>query len=584
MSSDFTKKIKSEVSIESYISRFLKLNKKGRNFLGLCPFHNEKSPSFNVSPEKQIYHCFGCGASGDIFNFVKEYNRVDFVRSMEILSEFSGIPIERNPNQNILDKEKEEMYSLNQKFLEFFRSNLKSQYGKLAKEYLDSRKISESRIEIFKLGYSFPDYNNWQSLNLSEKEVLLAIKLGLLKKSENNHLYDFFRDRVMFPIFDINQKVVGFGGRILSKTSEEAKYINSPASPIYDKGKMFFNLNLASKSIRTSREAILVEGYLDVIGLHSKEIENVVAPLGTSVTDKQVQKLKSYADKVILLFDGDKAGRKAAYKATEICIKENLNSEIVLLKDSKDPFDLSIEHTKLELFELLQNRISASSFIINETVGNINPASKPEDKKNAVGKLFDFIKSLKTETEIESYLLEGSKKIGLSFDSLKNDFKSGGLKLAFVESDNKKELKKKSTSLPILERSIIVLFLIYPNLQSKINDLLDLDFEDQTAFITLEWIKNKLSNEEEYSHQSFIESGFGDRINSELNEIIIELNTDLSIEELEINLKSLILQKKIKTFELVQRNYSFNTPEDFLKYKELVSEKEKVELEFKQLN
>ena len=472
MSSDFVQKVKAEVGIDGYISRYVKLARRGKRYVGLCPFHQEKSPSFNVSPELKIYHCFGCGASGDIFKFIMDYDRVDFTRSLEIISEYSGIPIQKNEGFSQNQKEKEEMYSVNQKFLEYFRHSLKSEFGNLAKDYLRKRKIPESRIDIFKLGYSPKGFDNWKTLNLSDKEVSLSIKLGLLKKSDKDHVYDFFRDRIMFPIIDANQKIAGFGGRIISE-SEEAKYINSPASSIYDKGKMFFNLNLAANSIRNTRKAILVEGYLDVIGLHSKEIENVIAPLGTAVTEKQIQKLKTLADNVLVLFDGDPAGRKAAYKTTDICIKENLDSSVILLENKQDPFDLSQEKTKLEILEILSKPIPASTFIINESTLDVEPSSRPELKKTAIEKLFEFIKSLKTETEKESYLIESSKKLGLSYESLLKDFQKGKTNFESLKTDNKKEERKSNFSNPLIqyERKIVSLLILNPDLNKYNNEL-----------------------------------------------------------------------------------------------------------------
>jgi DNA primase len=588
MSSDFVQKVKAEVGIDGYISRYVKLTRRGKRFIGLCPFHKEKSPSFNVSPELKIYHCFGCGASGDIFKFIMDYDRVDFTRSLEIISEYSGIPIQKNENFSYTQKEKEEMYSINQKFLDYFRHSLKSEFGNLAKDYLRKRKIPESRIDIFKLGYSPKGFDNWKTLNLSDKEVSLSIKLGLLKKSDKEHVYDFFRDRIMFPIIDVNQKIAGFGGRIISE-SEEAKYINSPASLIYDKGKMFFNLNLAANSIRNTRKAILVEGYLDVIGLHSKEIENVVAPLGTAVTEKQIQKLKTLADNVLVLFDGDIAGRKAAYKATDICIKENLDSSVILLENKQDPFDLSQEKTKLEILEILSNPIPASTFIINESTLDVEPSSRPELKKTAIEKLFEFIKSLKTETEKESYLIESSKKLGLSYESLLKDFQKGKTNFESLKTDNKKEERKSNFSNPLIqyERKIVSLLILNPDLNKYNNELFGLEYEDQTSSTIMEWIKNRIVDENTYNNSDLIEARIGDDILKDLASFLIDdlENNESSLEEKENNLRSCLLQKRKISIELEKNKIDLSqSKENYQKYLELVNEKDKIEQEYKLLN
>lgn len=546
---DFVSQVKQQINIDAYISRFVKLKKQGKRFSGLCPFHGEKTPSFYVSPDLGVYHCFGCGKSGDLFKFVMDFERVDFNRAKEILSEYSGIPLKVSGHSDL--NEKNAMYALNQKFLEFYIQNLKSDQGRQAREYLKARKISESEIEYFKLGYSLPGFDNWTKLSLSQPEIKIALKLGLLKENQNtpNRFYDFYRDRIMFPIFETSGKVCGFGGRRI-QDSEEAKYINSPASLVYDKGKMFYNLSHAQNSIRKTRTAILVEGYLDVLGLFSREFDNVVAPLGTALTDKQVRTIKNYADKVLILFDGDNAGKKAALRATEICIRENLPTEILLLENGKDPFDLSREKTRVEILEVFSKTITASDFVIQETIQNTNSQSKPEQKKKAVENLFQFIKTLEKETDKQSYLAEGAKHLGLSFSALLNDFKKESIpNFEPQKDDNKyKPVAKKDLSPAVkCERKLISMLILNDSLLHHIKDLQDLEFLDSESSILRDLIYNRYLDNQEISYESIFQS---EEIDEEILSVITPYmmeeveSKELSEEEKELIFKEALLQQR----------------------------------------
>ena len=589
ISTDFVPRVKREVGLEAYISRFVKLKKNGRRLLGLCPFHNEKSPSFTVSPDLGVYHCFGCGKSGDLFRFVMDFERVDFNRAKEILSEYSGIPIKDGHGGNNEFAEKNALYALNQKFLDYFIKNLNSEEGKTARQYLKTREILEPEILHFKLGFSLPGFDNWKKMSLSEEEVRNAVKLGLLKASATNrsHLYDFYRERIMFPIFEPGGKVAGFGGRTI-QTSEEAKYINSPASLIYDKGKMFYNLFNAQNSIRKTKTAFLVEGYLDVIGLFSKEFDNVIAPLGTSLTEKQVRTLKNYADKVTILFDGDGAGRKAAFRATEICIKENLSADILLLENGIDPFDLSRQKTRVEILALFSKPIPSSDFVIQETMQNTTPASKPEQKKKAIENLFQFIKTLEKETDKQSYLAEGAKYLGLSFAAILNDFKKEAVPNFEPKKDdnrNKPVAKPNSTSPAIkYERKLISMLILNDSLLHHINEVLDQEFFDSESSILRDLIYNRFLGNEEISYESILDSGIDDSTISAITPFImeeVELK-ELPEEEKELIFREAFLQQRkfvidsqISKLSLSQ-NYLENSQTDLEKLMVLRKEKQTI--------
>ncbi|WCL48144.1 DNA primase [Leptospira sp. GIMC2001] len=496
--SDFKERVRREVPIESYISRFIPLKKAGKNYLGLCPFHNEKTPSFNVNSQGGYYHCFGCKASGDIFRFVMDYNKVDFVRSMEILSEASGIPLTsgKSPEDNERNKRKEEAYRINQKANEFFVSCLHSQAGKQALDYLLGRGLSLDEIKKFDIGYALEGFQNLRPdiLRTSFDEEL-GIELGLLKKNEKGNIYDFYRNRVMFPIRDSSGRFVGFSGRTLSTDTVEAKYINSPNSIVYDKGRQVFNLYLASEEIRNLRTVYLVEGVMDAIGLYTKGVQNVLAPLGTSFTENQSKILKNLADKVYLVMDGDAAGKKGALRASEILLKDGLPTEVVFLDQGVDPFELSRSKNKAEIRNVLESGRSGWDFLVAEALLGADASSEPELKKKGIRSLFQFTKKWEKETDRQLFLTEGAKKIGLTYQALLNDFRMEKEQFAPAVSDNQTRTQRNiATNRPIkkgaveCERTLLAKLVIYPDLFRFAHRLDELVFLDETSVIVWEWL------------------------------------------------------------------------------------------------
>ncbi|MCX7998500.1 MAG: DNA primase [Leptospiraceae bacterium] len=490
-------RIKREVRIESFISRYVKLKQIGKRFLGLCPFHKEKTPSFTVSPSLGIFHCFGCGKSGDIFSFVQEYEKVDFKKALEILANYAGIPLEVSIPQEKEQKKKEELYTLNYEFMNYFKSNLHAEVGRFARNYLTERGLSSSDLESFSLGFALPGYNNLETLleNNSEK-IQKALLLGLIKQREKGGYYDFFRNRIIFPILDANGKVAGFGGRIFQE-SEEAKYINSPQSPIYDKGKMFYGLYQALPSCRETRTAILVEGYLDVIGLHSKGIRNVVAPLGTSLTQNQVKILRNYVNNLIICFDGDPAGRKAAFRAVEICLQEGLETKVILLENGIDPFDLSQQKTKLEIESLLHSGIAGSLFAVQELVGSVSAHSSLEEKKKVVQNLFQFIQRFSREIDKDFFITEIGRILHINPTAILKDIKTE-TKVSFLPPQDDKQIRKpEATHLQIYERFLIGYLVLYPNLWESLYPSFYYDLVDENSRFAYEYLMMKYTQGKE---------------------------------------------------------------------------------------
>lgn len=535
----FVEQVKREISLESYISRFTRIERRGKRYFSLCPFHNEKTPSFTISPELQLYHCFGCGKSGDLFKFVMEYERVDFNRAKEILSEYSGIPIYTNVSgTKKQDEENQELYRMNQLACEYFIENLKSDEGKGALSYLKERGITDFEIQNFKIGYSMPSYDSFiKKLVDNPKRKEKALKLGLIKESSKGreHYYDFYRNRIIFPIQDLQNRIIGFGGRLLGELGKEAKYINSPASSIYDKGKTFYNLSNAVEYIRKTRIAILVEGYMDVIGLFSKGFENVVAPLGTSLTDSQVRIIKNYADKMVIMLDGDTAGKRAAIKACEICLKEGLMAEVVSLENGTDPYELAHTKTKREIDEMISQAMPLSKFLLIETMENANSYSIPEKKKKALENLFSLVKGMRNETDRQSYLTEGAKILGIEASAVLKDFSKGnyrslGISNSQTSVHSKTNHRTKISKEVLLERHIISKVILNNQLFKYADKIWELEFQDPENAFLWEYIYTKFVNNESVSSELISAS--------EISDSIKENMIPLLIQEREIDLKS----------------------------------------------
>ncbi len=434
--SDIKERILASIPIESYIGQYVKLKKVGQSLIGLCPFHSEKSPSFHVTPDKGFYHCFGCGKSGNIFRFVMERESLNFPQAIELLARFANINIDKNKrggtNKDFLHKEK--MYEINEKASHFFQEYLQRPEAQYAKSYLLKRGIDEKTQGFFKIGASPPSWN-WLKdkllhLNIQENDLL---QLGLLKKQEQGkkESYDFFRDRILFPILSLEKKIVGFGGRVIpenpaikssrienSSTISIAKYINSADSNIFKKGKLLYGLAENLSEIRLKKQIIIVEGYLDVIGLYQVGIRNVVAPLGTALNKEQLQALSLYAKEFIFMLDGDEAGIKATLRAylASLSIPDSKIS-ICLLPQNTDPFDLTRNQSDEQIKIFLEHKIEATSFFLIESL-------QPLKGFEFFGKLqgLDFALKLKAyyKGELQEYLPQGIEKRGALFNLYKN--------------------------------------------------------------------------------------------------------------------------------------------------------------------
>ncbi len=369
MSSDLTNRILAAVPIENYIGRYVRLTRAGHSLKGLCPFHKEKTPSFTVSPDKGLFYCFGCGKGGDIFRFVMDQEAVSFVQALDILARFAGIE-QKVRSKKSSNRYEDRLAQLNSRVSQTFCDFLHSPEGLVFRQYLNERGLKEESIRFFQLGAS-PERWQWleERYTKYEKELL---DLGLLRQKKTNQdssTYDFFRHRLIFPILAADKRVVGFGGRALPGQDKQAKYINSSESPLFKKGKLLYGLAQNLSQLRSRQEALVVEGYLDVIGLWQIGKAYACAPLGTSLTGEHLQVLSRYVKSATFVFDGDSAGIKAIKRALKLSLQQvELECRVCLMPIDQDPFDLCVSGSAAQMDILLEHRIDAANFFLMETM------------------------------------------------------------------------------------------------------------------------------------------------------------------------------------------------------------------------
>jgi len=386
---EIIEQVREASDIVDVISRYVDLKQRGINFFGLCPFHNEKTPSFSVAPNKQIYHCFGCNAGGNVFSFLMDFQKIQFPEAVKSLANHYNIPIEFD-SQNIGSEIFSALYEIHEIAVKLYQNNLFSKDGETSLDYLFNRGLHENTIKEFKIGYAKDSWNqlvlHCKGRGFSQSQI---IKSGLFTYSEKG-IFDRFRDRIMFPIFHQSGKIIAFGGRTL-RSSEPAKYLNSPETPLYKKGNVFYGIHSTSGTIRRDGYAVLVEGYMDFLKLYQQGIKSVLALSGTAFTKKHAIVLSRITSKVVLLYDGDQAGANAAIRAGWILIKSGLEPSIVQPPKGMDP-DIWIDS---ESTKIILSKIESPKDYINFNL-DLNKSSnlKGIDKKKYIIYLAKEIKNI----------------------------------------------------------------------------------------------------------------------------------------------------------------------------------------------
>lgn len=425
--------VRDAVNIVDVISRHVSLKKSGRNYMGLCPFHKEKTPSFSVHPEKQIYKCFGCGAGGNVFGFLQEIEHISFFDAVKRLADEAGIELELKEKSPEVESENERLYEANELAQNFFSRKLSE--NKSVLEYLDKRGIKKESIERFKLGFA---PNAWDELTKHIQHFKYSIdtflKLGLIMEGEKERKhYDRFRNRLMFPIHNTSGKVVGFGGRDLSnkvydsmsrqtRREETPKYINSPESPIYQKSYILYGLYFAKEAIAKSKVVIFVEGYMDWLQLYQNGIKNVVATSGTSLTEAHARLIRRYTSDICVCYDSDSAGISAAIRGGEILFQNNLEVKVLLLPEGQDPDSYVAENGKDEFLKLVRKAEDYFTFRLNRVESKFD-LQKALERSQAVSDILEALAPLRDNIKTNLYIERVAEKWGTPTTLLYNELK-----------------------------------------------------------------------------------------------------------------------------------------------------------------
>jgi DNA primase len=450
--------IKSRVDIVELASEYLTLKKAGRNFIGLCPFHQEKTPSFTVNRDKQIFYCFGCGEGGNVITFLMKIADKTFPEAIKDLAEKTGVvllPMPSGKEGRQKDSLKESIINLNLRAAQHFNRNLSSPAGKVAREYLQNRSISEETIKQFRLGF-VPD--TWRSLTdyieSSGSSLKLAEQAGLVIAGKEGNYYDRFRGRLIFPIENIFGEIVAFGGRVMEKG--EPKYLNSPESPVYIKGKNLYGLNKTKEEIRKKGFALIVEGYFDLISLWNAGIGNVVATLGTALTREHLELLRRYTIEVVALFDPDEAGRKALDRSLELFLSMRMRARALILPEGCDPDDYIKKHGKDKLNELIAHAPAISDYYIDNVLGG---GKTFEDKRDMIKTAMEFINKIDDEIEKNLFIKRIAEKLGINQELLKKELHKKEVQIKPKTAGEKQNIK---VQINPLEINLIRLLLEYP--------------------------------------------------------------------------------------------------------------------------
>lgn len=439
-SDELIDEIKSKNDIVDIVSQYVVLKRTGRNYMGLCPFHKEKSGSFCVSPDKQIFHCFGCGVGGNVFHFISKIENVNFKESVELLANRARVelPISDNTEDDRISKLKAKVYKVNKCAAEFYHQNLYKENAKLAQEYVKKRKLDNKTLKAFKIGYSgrFNElYMELKSKGFAEEEILASC---LVNKSPEGTFIDRFRNRLMFPIVDTRERVIAFGGRVLDDS--KPKYINSPEDIVYSKGRHLFAYNIAKTY--NPKTIIMVEGYMDAVSLHQRGIHNAVASLGTALTEAQGRLLRRSCEKVIIGYDADGAGQAATLRGLEILKNLGCDIRILQIEGAKDPDEFVVKYGPERFQMYVQKAISLVEFKVKMIREKLN-LDNVNDKIKFLNEVARIIAKEDNQIEREIYV----DKISLEYKVSKEAIYSEINKTLYANNRSEQKLERKAIAI-----------------------------------------------------------------------------------------------------------------------------------------
>ena len=512
-SEEIIEEVRQNNDIVDIISQYVHLTRKGRNYFGLCPFHNEKSPSFSVSPDRQIFHCFGCGVGGNVYTFLMKIEGITFVEALEQLAERANIQLPKT--ENSIDSFKEELkskvYKVNEFTAEFYHQNLYKPTAKTAQEYVKKRKLNQETLQAYKIGFSgkFDElYRALKAQGFEEKEILES---GLVNKNDNGTYIDRYRNRLMFPICDARGKVIAFGGRVLDDS--KPKYINSPENIVYSKGRHLFGLNVAKKE--SNKRILIVEGYMDVISLHQRGIRNVVAALGTALTEQQGWLLRKTTEQVILGFDADGAGQTAVARSMEILQNMGCDMRVLQIEGAKDPDEYILKYGEGRFKLAMDNAISLVEFKVKNLKKELN-IENTGDKIKFLKEISKILAKVDNIMEREIYIEKISKGYNISQEAIYAEVN----KLIYSGTKEEKKLELKEVNKAKVQEKEAEI--INQDLKKRENTIIALLLDaDKQTYLK---IKEKIKPED-----------FKDETNRKIAEVLYQ-----ELEKDECNINSLI--------------------------------------------
>lgn len=583
-SDDIIEEVRQKNDIVDVVSQYVKLTRKGSSYFGLCPFHNEKTPSFSVTPGKQMYYCFGCGAGGNVFNFIMEYENYTFGEALKYLADRAGVElpqIEYSKEVREKAQERAELLEINKQAAQYFYYQLRTEKGAQGYQYLTGRGLSEETMRKFGLGYSDKFggglYQFLKSKGYGDDRLRES---GLFNVDERHGMYDKFWNRVIFPIMDVNNRVIGFGGRVMG--DGKPKYLNSPETKIFDKSRNLYGLNVA----RTTRRKylILCEGYMDVISMHQAGFTNAVASLGTALTSGHASLLKRYTQEVLLLYDSDEAGVRAALRAIPILREAGVNSRVVNLRPYKDP-DEFIKNLGAEAFEERLEQAS-DSFMFRVSIAESEfSMEEPQGQNRFFERCAEMLLELKDELERNLYIEAIVKKYrgqyGISVEDLRKRVNTLALKGTPAErriqpkkSQEGAPKKKKDSASDQAQKLMLTWIVTYPKIFDKVAQYLTP--EDFVVPLYREVARMLFSQREEGEvNPARLLNSFTD--SEEQREVASLFNATIHLEtpkEQDQAFADTLL--RIKTESLAERNRNWN-PTDMAGFQEIIKAKKELE-------
>jgi DNA primase len=469
-SSATLEQIRAASDIVDVIGSYLPLKRAGANFVALCPFHKEKSPSFNVNPHKQIFHCFGCHKGGDVFSFVKEYESIDFVEAVKRLADRAKIPLEytNNPGEQQSKYLKDQLLQIHEQITQRWQSALANEAGgQLAREYLAKRGVSAEAIKLFRLGAApeaWDDTVNWAKSKGHEHDVVEKAGLIICKEG-TDRFYDRFRGRLIFPICDEQGRVIGFSGRVLAGDEKTAKYVNSPETPIFTKSKVFFGLDKSKRALLDAGVAIICEGQLDLIACFMAGVQNIVAPQGTAFTEQHSRILKRYVEEVVLCFDSDEAGQKAAVRSLDHLLASELAVRVAVVPAPHDPDSFIKAHGGDAFRQLIDGAEGFFDYYLNRLCAT-NDTTSDKGRLAVLREMAEAVHKTGNGVLIDKYAQKTALRLGVRPESVRTEFKkiSHSQKVAAEPEEEAVETEIASQPPSMQEFWLLKLFFLEDNL------------------------------------------------------------------------------------------------------------------------